>query len=524
MNDANITSVIKNKIEQSGKSPFLFIGSGISRRYAQSENWEDLLRYLCAQYSEDSLQYEKYRLDIKRESIFGEKPEIAGLIESDFAREVLDNFKLKDFKNNHIEDIKSGRSLVKIAIAEHLADLEVCSNQEEFLVFKSLENKISGIITTNYDTLLDTAFSKFTSYNGQDDLLFNQSFNMAEIYHIHGSIEDPDTLVLTSSDYENFTKKKDYLAAKLLTIFLEYPIIFMGYSIEDQNIVGILKSIANCLGVKKLAVLKDRLIFIDRGEDGISTYSKSFDNIGTVEMTKVTTDNFTLVYNAILDTNISFAPAILRELRKQIYQISEETDPTSKVTVTGFSGLEKIPDDQKVIIGLGRVNSKVPGSIVTADMVYRDVVLDDQYLTPQLMIDEHLEHLLGGNSGGLPIHKYISGYTGEINTPRLRKCINEHQNIESFRNNQLKKSSTSYRIKEGPLSVSSVINREGKSEAYKKLVLLNEDEIDLDELESYLVELVSSNREIIKGNSELKRLIKMYDLLKYKSKTPSTNH
>ena len=48
------------------------------------------------------------------------------------------------------------------------------------------------------------------------------------------------------------------------------------------------------------------------------------------------------------------------------------------------------------------------------------------------------------------------------------------------------------------------------------LWLFEEDELDLSELLEYLRALITDDRKIIHGNSELKRLIRMYDFLKYK--------
>lgn len=60
------------------------------------------------------------------------------------------------------------------------------------------------------------------------------------------------------------------------------------------------------------------------------------------------------------------------------------------------------------------------------------------------------------------------------------------------------------------------MEEEGFGEAYKKLVLLDEGELNLDDLLAYLRRLVGDDRKVINGNTELKRLIRIYDFLKYK--------
>ena len=60
------------------------------------------------------------------------------------------------------------------------------------------------------------------------------------------------------------------------------------------------------------------------------------------------------------------------------------------------------------------------------------------------------------------------------------------------------------------------MKEEGLHEAYKRLVLLNEDELDLNDLLAYLRKLIAEDRKVINGNTELKRLIRIYDFLKYK--------
>ena len=73
--------------------------------------------------------------------------------------------------------------------------------------------------------------------------------------------------------------------------------------------------------------------------------------------------------------------------------------------------------------------------------------------------------------------------------------------------------------------VKGVIEQAGFEEAYKRLYYLEEDEIIVEDLKEYLSQFLKKGKSpetVIKGNSELKRLIRIYDLVKYHSKMPLT--
>lgn len=76
-------------------------------------------------------------------------------------------------------------------------------------------------------------------------------------------MNDPQSIVINEKDYKEFKEKREYLAAKLLTIFMEYPIIFIGYSISDSNIRDILSSIVKCMSNEQVEMLKNKFIFVD---------------------------------------------------------------------------------------------------------------------------------------------------------------------------------------------------------------------------------------------------------------------
>src|SRR5690606_8884976 len=75
--------------------------------------------------------------------------------------------------------------------------------------------------------------------------------NNCQIYKIHGHLQDPDSIILTKSDYERFFREgvegsliwnsvKDKIATK--------TILFLGYGLEDSNVLVTFDKISERLG------------------------------------------------------------------------------------------------------------------------------------------------------------------------------------------------------------------------------------------------------------------------------------
>ena len=514
-----IRETVIRLINNCGRSPYLFVGSGFSRRYMGTDNWEGLLRSICMELWEDEFRLDSYLAQVKTGSKNIELPAVASMIEKDLRVAVFNDAKLATFRDKHAADIRARKSLLKIFAAQRLKMFSASNLLEELEILKSAgQRKVSGVITTNYDNLLESVFPGFHVFVGQDDLLFHKTYELGEIYKIHGSMDNPETMILNEADYEKLTRTQEYLAAKLLTIFMEYPIIFIGYSLSDPDIQAILQSIAHCLGPNHIAALRDRFIFICRGENGISSHSITYPSIGDIEMTKITVNDFGIVYEAIAQSECSFSPKVLRELRRNIYEMVEGSNPNGRLIVdAGFSDLDNIPENASCVLGVGVPNSSAGyGYMIKAEHLYLDVILDDQHLSPKLVVEEYLPNLLRSNSGGLPMFKYLSAYSGDAFDPRVAQEIEEKDCLDAFLNKALIQTKRSYGDRCPEKSVSAVIHTEGEEHAYKKLVLLEEDEIDISELRQYLSKLIKPNPKILSSNSELKRLIRIYDFLKYK--------
>ena len=324
----------------------------------------------------------------------------------------------------------------------------------------------------------------------------------------------PGSLVLTSKDYELFEEKSAYLIAKLLTIFLEYPIIFLGYSLNDRNIRNIFSTISDCLSQEKLDALKSRMIFVEYSEtEKVSEFSMQFENGNSVKMSCISTKDFSKIYKAILSTKSRYNPSVLRHLRKDIYELANSTKPTERIVATGFENLDDISEAEQFILGVGVAKN---GHMIKAEQLYEDIVFDNQYFNYDLVVEEYLPDLLKNNSGGLPMYKYLKDYQKEV-FERVKDNVLKYTDIDQFLNKQLRKQKISYHKTNPDLSVRRVIEIEGEDQAYRKLIYLNEDEIDCSELLMYLQDFLKKKTpKVLNGNSELKRLIRMYDLLKYK--------
>lgn len=436
-----------------------------------TEKWDELLRVFCTEFSGNEFQYDVYVNKVDEEDYYGQQPAIAYLLEKDYNNEVLTSDKYYDFRERHKDELKGKVSALKIAISEHLSDCKIPDDNEELKLLEKLAKRsVSGIITTNYDNLLDKLFPKFDKYIGQEELIFANITGIGEIYKIHGDITVPSSLVLTSKDYENFEEKLD--------------------------------------------ALKNRMIFVEYSEtEKISEFSMQFENGNNVKMNCIFTNDFVQIYNAVLSIKSKYNPSVLRLLRKDIYEIANSSKPTERIVATGFENLDDISEAEQFILGVGVAKN---GHMIKAEQLYEDIVFDNQYFNFDLVVEEYLPDLLKNNSGGLPMYKYLKDYKKEV-FERVKDNVLKYTDIDKFLNEQLRKQKASYHRTYTNLSVKRVIEIEGKDLAYRKLIFLNEDEIECSELLLYLQGFLKRNTpKVLNGNSELKRLIRMYDLLKYK--------
>lgn len=146
-------------------------------------------------------------------------------------------FKLQDFDNSPLD-------LFDAVVHQH------SRGELEAIVTSSLDNhdyELSDahnalatlpwhkIVTTNYDGLLPRLFAE--PYPVVDEASYDR-IHQAKIIQIHGKLPQPHTL--TRDDYRNWVNKNPRAAHALQNFFLNYTVLFVGYSLSDPHLDEIL--------------------------------------------------------------------------------------------------------------------------------------------------------------------------------------------------------------------------------------------------------------------------------------------
>lgn len=417
---------------------------------------------------------------------------------------------------------------LKIDIANYLQGIDIeskiaNSNKDEISDLRKAN--IGGIITTNWDMLLELIFPDYKTYIGQDELILENPQWIAEIYKIHGCSSKPKSLVLTSDDYKTFNRKNKYLASKLTTMFMEHPVIFLGYSMSDPNIVSILKSLSLYLNTKQISRLKNNLIFVSRpgpkDENGIHE-TIIYANKTQIPALNIITNNFSDVYRPLGSIKQRIPTKLLRNFREQLYEITTSLEPSDKLKVIDIEKLSE-HDEIEFVAGIGL---NVQGNHVIASQGYsslglkdlaKDILHDNQGFIAKEMLSKTIP-TLSKNSPFTPAFKYLRSMG--INTEpeyknsgiKLDKIVKTK--LESFKTEtslkEFKKSTTK--------TMSRIIkdNKDNPAKAASIIPCISNKKIDLDELRAFLIE----NESVFDEGSSydrscFRKLLTLYDRLKW---------
>jgi len=110
------------------------------------------------------------------------------------------------------------------------------------------------ILTTNYDVLIEDAYAKVygktanvQTYRGssevQQSLQNRQLTDRPIIFKVHGSIDDPLSIILTEQDYRKLIYQETGYRTVLSAIFITHVVLMMGFSFSDRELILLLENL-----------------------------------------------------------------------------------------------------------------------------------------------------------------------------------------------------------------------------------------------------------------------------------------
>lgn len=494
---------ISEFIGQFRNHPVLFVGTGISLRYLEnSYSWDDLLKKICFDLNGNN----EFYYDVKSNHCCDGKfkyDEIASDIEKEFnARLVADrNGKFKEINDLFYNNMEKGINIsrFKLYIAKIFSDLKY-KNNPELAELKKVRKNISSIITTNYDCMLEDIFG-FTPLIGNNILLSNP---YGALYKIHGSVEEPDKIIITYEDYEKFNRKYELIRAQLLSLFIHNPIIFIGYNIGDDNIKQILKTIFTYVDPLSETAEKVRSQFLlveySEGSDNleVSEHDIDVEGFSTIRINRIKTDNYKAIYKELSELQL---PVSAMDIRK-VQNVVKEIYAGGKIKVRITNDLEELDNSDKVL-AIGSQKS-ITYSYQTAPELMRNYfdIIEEENNQVLELIDKVM----------IQSTQYFPIYGFSLIDPTIKRV----DQLKKQQKNKLRALcdlvKSKYDVKEK--SLQEILDNEDYAMTYKNEIIsyaLIKCLFSPEEVEPYLKELSKT-----RGNTtDYRRLLCAYDFVKY---------
>lgn len=516
----NMEDKIKHELVQLfknfNKRPVAFIGSGISRRYLDTPDWKGLLKYTFEQYDGNLARFGQ----MIRENEPNGLEYIASKIEKEFDDYFInivctdENNPLYHLYKANMDDINNGRAYpYKIFLANYFSNVSTNKTfDQEKQSFKNFLSKCANVITTNYDHLIENN-SDLQCIIGNKDFINDKCIGYGELYKIHGCCSRPNSIIITSRDYEDFNKKKSFYHAKLLLSFIEQPIIFLGYSLNDSYIESILNDISELLDDEDLHALSKRLIFIEYSNTSETTVVEKI--IKKLHMTCIKTNEFAEIYK-LISTNVQegIPLELIRKFKEAVKNFVYEQNNPNALSVVGVEDIKDGKDLVAFHIGKAESISDRLSMVNT-----KDIILDILYDSLNgIDYDGLIELLTSGNEDSrFPKKAYIPLY-------KMLKKSTKYKNISIFHNRKIITSSLDLILNTKIKKCKTIeiliqkLNESYSSGKYNDcltLLLANINIVDAKLLREFLLLVYERDGSFI-SKSEFRKLVCYLDLLENK--------
>jgi len=324
--------------------------------------------------------------------------------------------------------------------------------------------------------------------------------------------------------YINIAETNKYLAAKLLTIFVEFPIIFIGYGLNDEDIRLIFQDISRGLTDKHREIMSNRIIFISRAKEGIpESISHKTQRFGNHDFSfiNIALHDYGILYKSLENIKPKYRVDLARKLFQEIKEIVISNNPNSKIFASALQDPNLKGSELACYIGsydkLNMLRKAYVG--ISLSDLYRDIIVDNALISDSdVLLTDVLPRLQSNNPRSyFPIYKYKFHLIPEqlellqnIGVKYIESDINE-----VYSKNMEKELGCKPHL--GKFTSLTEIQNLANGDLIKtfKYITYSIHNLDHDQVLHYLTSIISEYEGELsfKGSSELKKLIATMDFI-----------
>lgn len=313
----------------------LFTGTGFSKAVSNGHapSWQGLLEECCMLTP---------RGDDLKQALFPEDGNNPLSLEE--AAQVLSIEMLNSGKNLHEE------------ISKIISSIDLDGNNSPVSDF--LSSRACRIVTTNYDKLAEKLAGEGACQSLTPGLPIPKSSSRIKVYHVHGSIDSPENMVVTSDDYFKFMNSASYFSKKLSTVLHENTVVIIGYSLGDTNLKSIL---SDYKGFSRNHVIGSNLFLVSRSavDQSVKDYYSHCYGIRVIDSTEVNT--FFRLLNYQIPTAEKCTESSVENIRKVVFDKQEFTKNFLRIEnsfyeiISSISAIGVSIEHPEVVRALGKI-------------------------------------------------------------------------------------------------------------------------------------------------------------------------
>ncbi|EOU2018694.1 hypothetical protein C5S21_14715, partial [Clostridium perfringens] len=269
--EENLKTCIEEFFDDNENEKVIFIGAGFSKNLGLP-TWEEFA-YIHLDILKDGgkIDFETYEL-LKKDNfrtiismtkdIIVNDNELKNILFKKYEDLFKINYKNDKFESNNLKllNLLDDNFDYFSEIRNKFKRLERVENKEDIFSLVYDLNLIN--VTTNYDDILDIlAYEHVKKFSETDNISFENKdkkvfyseddfkvinsdtslIKAGGVYHIHGSINDINTMIVSNEDYiKRYWSGENPFKEFIKKIFDQYNVIFLGYSLQELEILNYL--------------------------------------------------------------------------------------------------------------------------------------------------------------------------------------------------------------------------------------------------------------------------------------------